>query len=342
MRILRAAPLLVLLLLGNGCAYVHFGRLPDTAPPPPGDATLATAYTDLSTQHKILQQELALARKEGDAMRFALEQHGDAGSAQLATRLTETARELSALRASYAELQSQSATGRANATLRGQLASTEEKLAATLHDYTKLQEENTRLRTDLDRAHEENAGLATQLRVVVAKNDNALAAISELNVELLAQKAARNAAEQRASAARSQLATVLAAGPAGLAAARESSATSAGAFAARPDPATQASPAGAGTEAAKSGLSLPDASAASAPPTAELHTSSSRLAATSQLTVRDGQRIYVVRAGDTLESIAQKFYGVSARWSKIFASNLTQLSDDRPIKPGMELIIPNE
>jgi hypothetical protein len=76
MRFARAAFLLIVSIVLTGCGYVHFGRLPSA---PQGDAALATAYSDLTTEHKILKQELALARKEGDALRIALEHTGSAG-----------------------------------------------------------------------------------------------------------------------------------------------------------------------------------------------------------------------------------------------------------------------
>ena len=68
----RALLALAPLLLLSGCGYVHFGRLPAAAASGNGDA-MGVAYSSLSTEHKILQQELVLARKEGDALRAALD-----------------------------------------------------------------------------------------------------------------------------------------------------------------------------------------------------------------------------------------------------------------------------
>ena len=49
---------LVVLLSLSGCGMVHFGRLPESAPT---DTALSTAYSNLSTEHKMLKQELALS-----------------------------------------------------------------------------------------------------------------------------------------------------------------------------------------------------------------------------------------------------------------------------------------
>jgi len=53
-----------------------------------------------------------------------------------------------------------------------------------------------------------------------------------------------------------------------------------------------------------------------------------------------GARTYVVQPGDTIESLAEKFYGRRDRWRLIYAANNLQLSGGRPLKPGMELEIP--
>jgi hypothetical protein len=136
MSLFRALPALVPLLAFSGCGYVHFGKLPKDSGAG-GDAQLAAAYTDLRSEHKLLQQELALARKEGDTLRNALER---GGGGDLAARLQETTKELAALRASYVKLQNErtaapTANTAASATARAELG---EKLAATLRNYTQL------------------------------------------------------------------------------------------------------------------------------------------------------------------------------------------------------------
>jgi nucleoid-associated protein YgaU len=53
-------------------------------------------------------------------------------------------------------------------------------------------------------------------------------------------------------------------------------------------------------------------------------------------------RIHVVQATDTLEKIAQKYYGDPARWRTIYFANNAQLSGGRPLKPGMQLEVPKD
>jgi len=330
MHFLRALPALAALLAFAGCGYIHFGRLPESATVT-GDATLAAAYTDLRTEHKILQQELALTRKESDTLRAALESRADPNSRELTTRLQETSTELATLRASYAKLSAERASpgGAADPGLRAQLSSTEEKLAGTLRDFTQLQEENARLRADVARAHDENTALAAQLRTAAAQNEQAQAALGQLNADLLAQKDARARAEQQAEAARTQLALVIArstdAKPT-LADARETSSTGATAIAAP--------------------VRMANAPASDAPPTAELRTSAARLKPAPDRTAAPApaaekpSRIHVVQTGDSLETIAKKYYGDPTKWTRIYAANNAKLSGGRPLKTGMELEIP--
>ena len=56
---------------------------------------------------------------------------------------------------------------------------------------------------------------------------------------------------------------------------------------------------------------------------------------------KSGQaRSYTVQRGDTLASIARKFYKSSARWPKILEANSDTLSKPGDLKPGQTLIIP--
>lgn len=52
-------------------------------------------------------------------------------------------------------------------------------------------------------------------------------------------------------------------------------------------------------------------------------------------------RIYVVKPGDTLGSIAARFLGDARHWQIIFEANRDKISNPNLIRPGMELIIPN-
>jgi nucleoid-associated protein YgaU len=322
MRFLRVPLALVLLLAFTGCGFVHFGRLPKSGP---SDAALNIAYSDLSTAHKVLKQELALSRKEGESLRSALENRGGspAASAELVARLNETARELATLRASYAKLNETKSPSAASATRAGEL---EEKLAVSLRNYTQLQEENTRLRTEVDRTQAENTTLTVRVKAAVAENEQAQNALSQLNTELLAQKEARGRAEQQAAATAAQLTAVIArtdAKPATLTDAREASATGAAAIAAP--------------------LRIANAPANDAPPTAELRTNPARLTPPpTTATTADAPRIHLVQPNDTLEKIAQKYYGDPARWRSIYFANNALLSGGRPLKTGMELEIPRD
>lgn len=53
-----------------------------------------------------------------------------------------------------------------------------------------------------------------------------------------------------------------------------------------------------------------------------------------------GTRTYVVQPGDSLASIARKFYKNKARAKDIQDANLNSVPDERKLKPGMTLIIP--
>ena len=301
----------------SGCGYIHFGRLPQATAV--GDPAASAAYSNLSTEQKILKQELALARKEGDALRAALDR-GGSGSPELVTQLNETSRELATLRASYAKLQAERSAAPGDPATAQRQSETEERLAASLRNYTQLQEENSRLRVDLARARAENTTLAEQVKSATSQHEQAQAALAQLNTELLAQKAARDNADQATAAARAQLSAVMAA---------------------RPEPApvatTPSSP-------ALSALQLARAPPADAPATAELRTSAERIQAAASpappTPETPKRRMHVVAAGDTLEKIAQKYYGAPERWTRIYTANGEQLRDGQALKPGMELEIP--
>lgn len=158
----------------------------------------------------MLQQELALTRSQGDALRMAIENRAAAGdtSKRLVEKLNEASRELATLRSNYAKLQTERTPSTDVAALHARLGATEEKLATSLRSYTELQEEITRLRTEVDRARTENVVLSEQVKSVTAKNDQAQAALAQLSTQLLAQKEARTRAEQDAETLRTQLNSV--------------------------------------------------------------------------------------------------------------------------------------
>ncbi len=357
------------LLALTGCNYVHFGRIE----PAVTDQQLTAENSDLRIQKKILQQELALARKEGDALRAVLENHAapsGAAAEELTAKLNETTRELAALRVSYTRLQDERATLKTsprgpgdNSTLtaleqvadvRLKLADTEEKLAATLRTYTMLQEENAHLRTEIDTVHTENEHLTTQVKDITAQYKEAQAALADLNTEFLAQKVARAQAEQDAEAVRAQLQAVMARPSIGattsLASARETSATGARELSAHVSidnlPNTENSTALLRTNqerlrtvANNTGKPVPTTAAPVTPATTTPARPAPPLIEASPAHTT---RLHTVKHGETLESIAKEYYGRSDRWVLIYAANNALLSGGRPLKPGMQLDVPTE
>ena len=362
----HALPILLSFTFLSGCSYIHFGRI-DKAHL---DAKLATENSDLRVEKKMLQQELAIAQKENNTLRTAIERQPSA-SGDLVAKLNETTRELAALRADYSRLQSQrqklenaaDAHDNAGSTmaameqiadLKTKLTDNEDRLASTLKLYTQLQDENNRLRTAVDQTHAENAELSKQLAQTTAQYSDTRDALAQLNTEFLAQKAARSRAEQDAQALRAQLRSLLErshleAAPAGsapsLASAREGSASGAAVLApGQPVDAVQGGVSATATLTTKQGkvqgAMAPPQPAASAPTPVVAPTPAPAADATPAS--QPGARTYVVQEGDTIESLAEKFYGRRDKWRLIYAANNTQLSGGRPLKPGMELQIPSD
>ncbi len=204
------------MLVLSGCGYVHLGRRPApvTVTTVVGDEKLLKDNSDLRLEKKILQQELALTRAQGDALRMAIENRAADGdtSKRLVEKLNQTSGELAKLRASYATLQQErnqaiATAGEASA-LKARLGATEEKLAASLRTFTELQDEVTRLRTDVVRTRDENIALTTQVKTITGQSEQAQAALAQLNTELLSQKEARLNAEQDIELLRTELKTV--------------------------------------------------------------------------------------------------------------------------------------
>lgn len=326
---------LTLVALANltGCGYVHFGRL--DRPVTGTDAEIVAENTDLKIERKILQQELALARREGDALRSALESRNSGSDTEMAAKLRETTRELASLRADYARLQADrgpaaniTSSAAANqaaleqiADLRTRLNTAQNNLAQSARSQSAAEQENARLRQQLDDTRRENRNLADQVQSLTLQNEQTAAALSQLNAELLAQKTARQVAEDRARATQTQLQMVLAkprdnAPVTSLADARQGTAGS--------------------TRAADATLQL--AADSDATTTAILRTSPKRLQQTAAN--EPAARHYIVEEDDTLEKIALKYYGRADQWRKIYAANNVLLRGGRPLKPGMKLEIP--
>ncbi len=315
MRLACAASLAALSLLLSGCGVVHFGRLPERTTAMGGDAKTAETLTNLATENKILKQELVLARRETETLRIALERTGSAPAAgnitEIAARLKEATSELTTLRDSYAKLQAERSSRETSASQK----EIEEKLAAALRSQTEMKAENARLRLEIDRARVENATLASQLNTATAGLNDAQAALSQLNSELLAQKEARLRAERSSESLRAQLGTVI----------------------------SQANSSNA------AGLQIAKAPPADASPTAELRLNTERLRKDAQATPAappdspstsaPAPRKHVVRTGDTLESLSQRYYGTPTRWRTIYEANPSLLGGGA-LKVGGEIAIP--
>jgi len=59
-----------------------------------------------------------------------------------------------------------------------------------------------------------------------------------------------------------------------------------------------------------------------------------------QKPIPPGARTHVVQSGETLASIANKYYKNGARWKDIQDANFNSLEGTVKIKPGQKLIIP--
>lgn len=51
-------------------------------------------------------------------------------------------------------------------------------------------------------------------------------------------------------------------------------------------------------------------------------------------------KTYIVEVGDTLRSIAERFYGSTDPWQKIYEANKDRLNNPDPLSPGQILVIP--
>lgn len=312
-------------LLFGGCGYIHFGRRPPA--PAGGDAAMAAAFTNLSTENKILKQELALVRKQTDSLRLALERASEGPATQdLAARLAESSRELATLRASYAKLKAERAEPAPNTdtAVVARLAQTEEKLATSLRTQSQLEQENARLRGEIDRIRIEQGALTERLTAATRENEQARIALEQLKAELLTHKQPR-------------VDDPIANRPAQPAAA-PAPAANAPTFSAPPM-----------TPPAAPLLSLRSAKAppAGTPSNAELRANAAPLSSvtspTSTATPSPAPRprVHVVRAGDTLEKMAQQYFGAPERWTDIYEANRRLLGDGQPLRPGMELELPS-
>lgn len=300
----------------TGCGYVHFGRAPNRDPSR-GDAAMATAYSQLATDHKILKQELALVRKEGDAIRAALDHAGgnpaSRGGAEVQRQLAETTQELMSLRARYTQLQTEGSTAKSAveaAALSQAQTELQEKLARSLRSYTELKDENIRLSTEVTQTRAENDRLAAQLKVALVNAEAAKSDLAQLNTEFVAEKEARRRAEQATGAVRAQLTTIMAQAP----------------------PAAPQNP---------PALQIAKTPPENAGATAELRVVTDQLHTTGAPAISaKTPRRHLVKSGDSLEKIARNYYGSAERWRAVYDANQALLKDGQALRIGMELILP--
>lgn len=74
------------------------------------------------------------------------------------------------------------------------------------------------------------------------------------------------------------------------------------------------------------------------PPAAATQTRSTNASAAQSAPA--GARRHTVRAGDTLSSLSQRYYGNRTRWRDIYQANRSQMKSESDLKIGMELVIP--
>lgn len=53
------------------------------------------------------------------------------------------------------------------------------------------------------------------------------------------------------------------------------------------------------------------------------------------------QRFHVVRRGETLSDISQRYYGSANKWQKILDANRDVIESAKKLRPGVKLIIPD-
>jgi nucleoid-associated protein YgaU len=53
------------------------------------------------------------------------------------------------------------------------------------------------------------------------------------------------------------------------------------------------------------------------------------------------ETLHVVRTGETLSGISEKYYGSANRWQNILQANRSSVTDPRKLQPGTKLVIPD-
>jgi nucleoid-associated protein YgaU len=263
-------------------------RADDNAtPPPPADDQVS-----LKADNKQLSDELAAAWKESADLKAKVEQLNSDNAA--------LSQKLDAAKADAAAKPDAPAPAPASSDAAQQLADVQDKLATSLRSFSVLQDENSSLRTQLDKVTADNATFSQQL-------DAAHASIATLQVQAAAtsqidplRTELRQAQDEtsRLSLENAQLRTHIAI-------------QSPGPGAARPMPMRPSQVSAPST--------APVTAAAPPPPAA---------------------KTYVVAEGDTLTKISRKFYGNSGRWEDILKANHDVLKDEKSLVVGSTLKIP--
>lgn len=229
-------------------------------------------------------------------------------TARLIAQLNDATREIAALRASNAKLKAMAAAPAAPAAPAATAAPAreraadpaDEKLAASFKSYTQFKQDLASVFADLERLRADNAALGARLKDAAAGTQEAKATLAKLEGDLKAEKAARAQAEQTAAKLRDQLRAVAAA-------------------------------------VVAAGLSL-DKVPAESGASARLETSETRVRGAGP--AAPAGRKHVVKEGETLERIADRYYGDPTRWRAIFEANRSRLPLDGGLPAGLELEIP--
>jgi nucleoid-associated protein YgaU len=70
------------------------------------------------------------------------------------------------------------------------------------------------------------------------------------------------------------------------------------------------------------------------------HADEAKVAAVRANPPQRGPIKHIVRAGDTLSKISQKYYGSPAHWKKIFEANQSEIPFQNALTVGQELLVP--
>lgn len=276
---------------------------PLRADEPAAPAQHPDEVASLRADNKQLSDELAAAWKESDRLKADLAA-SQAASSKSADEATDLRKQLDDAKAKADAAAAVPAAAPADSDAAKQLADTQDKLSMALHSFSVIQDEDTQLRTSLDKANSDNASLNVQLEA-------ARASIASLQ----AQAAASAQVAAQVEPLRSQL---------------RQSQDEEGRLAMenaqfRTRMALQASGPGATRPAPMRPGQAPEASAAPAQPAPA---------------PAPAPRTYVVVEGDTLTKISRRFYGSSGRWEDILNANHDVVKDEKSLVVGTSLKIP--